>query len=64
MYFYLFVFSVYSNRYKTSYNNLEAIYSSGKWNDPGTLLKVSMYNFSVLKNMKKRVYRNDRTILP
>ena len=30
MYFYLFIFSVCSNIYKTSYNNLEAVYSSGK----------------------------------
>ena len=27
--------------------------SSGKYSDPGTLLKVSLYNFSGLKNIKK-----------
>ena len=27
--------------------------SSGKWSDPGTLLKVSMHNLSGLKNIKK-----------
>ena len=39
--------------YKTSYNNLEAIYSSGKYSDPRLLFKVSICNFLGFKNIKK-----------
>ena len=58
--------------HKTSYDNLGAICifilnkkaSSVKQNDLGNFFKVSICNFLGVKNMKKRVHRNDKKNVP